>query len=551
MPASAVWRWPRVAAVNPLAWGIMAGVALGFAIRASYVFGAPFPLNDGGLFYAMTRDLQAAHFVLPATTSYNGSDIPYAYSPLAFYLAGLTDSLTPLALIDVFRFMPLVITSASVGAVALLACEMRLGRIATVAAVVGFAVAPRSFIWLLMGGGVTRSLGMLFAILAVWASLRLGAARRTRWAVIAGFALGLVALSHLGTMPFACLGVLLAFGARNRSLRGAAHLAVLGVVALCLVMPWLVLIVHRHGLSPLEDSMGSGESLFHGDHVAVLVRLARLDFGSTVEPLFPVVNALGILGGLFALARRRWLLPAWWGLTVMFDARAGATYTTVPIALLAGSAVAALVEMRPRLAAALSADGRWVNPAVVPAVACLVVAAYVSFAAFKLRDWRLTGEGYNLESLTPAEVGAMRWIEDHTRPDARFLVLTAAPWASDRSSEWFPALTERKSLGTVQGTEWLDNDAFDAAQAEFNALQSCAQADARCLEAWARQTHNSFDYVYIPAPTFPFVCCAPLFNALMSDESYDVAYAKGGWVFKRRELADAAESIMPPAAGGN
>jgi len=529
----------------------MAGIVLAFAIRARYVLGEPFPLNDGGLFYAMTRDLQAAHFVLPETTSYNGGAIPYAYSPLAFYLAGLADALTPLALIDVFRYLPLVVTTATVGAVALLAYEVRLRGLALVAAVVAFAVAPRSFIWLLMGGGVTRSLGLFFAILAVWATLRLAADPRLRWAVAAGVALGLVGLSHLGTLPFVCLGVLLAFAARHRTRRGAGHLVLVGAIAAAVVLPWVAAIVHRHGLSPLEDSMGSGESLFHGDHVAVLVRLARLDFGSTAEPLFPVVNALGILGAVFALVRRRWFLPAWWGLTVMFDARAGATYTTVPIALLAGSAVATLVELQPRLSAALAEARPRFRPGLLPAVACLAVAAYVSFAALKLHDWRLTGEGSNLESLTPAELGAMQWIEEHTRRDARFLVLTAAPWASDRSSEWFPALTERKSLGTVQGTEWLDNGAFEEAQAEFNALQSCAHADSRCLDAWARRTHNPFDYVYIPAPTFPYVCCATLFNDLMSDEGYDVAYAKGAWVFKRRDLAESAGVATPSPADAN
>ncbi|MFL5533059.1 MAG: hypothetical protein ACJ8BC_13910, partial [Gemmatimonadales bacterium] len=90
----------------PLALAL--AVALGVAVRAYHVLSQDFPLNDGGLFFAMVRDLQAAHFHLPAFTSYNGSGIPYAYSPLGFYLAGLLDAWTPLSLIDVFRWLPLV-----------------------------------------------------------------------------------------------------------------------------------------------------------------------------------------------------------------------------------------------------------------------------------------------------------------------------------------------------------------------------------------------------------------------------------------------------------
>ncbi|MDO9302752.1 MAG: hypothetical protein Q7T89_15305, partial [Anaerolineales bacterium] len=54
-----------------------------------------FPLNDGGMFYTMIRDLQANHYILPQFTSYNFADIPFAYPPLGFYIAAsLSDAST-------------------------------------------------------------------------------------------------------------------------------------------------------------------------------------------------------------------------------------------------------------------------------------------------------------------------------------------------------------------------------------------------------------------------------------------------------------------------
>jgi len=68
---------------------LVSAVLLGVGVRAFHVLSHGFPLNDGGLFFSMVRDLQAAHYHLPAFTSYNDAGIPYAYSPLGFYLAGL------------------------------------------------------------------------------------------------------------------------------------------------------------------------------------------------------------------------------------------------------------------------------------------------------------------------------------------------------------------------------------------------------------------------------------------------------------------------------
>src|SRR3954468_24754441 len=134
-------------------------VALGIAVRAYHVLSQDFPLNDGGLFFAMVRDLQAAHYHLPAFTSYNDAGIPYGYSPLGFYLAGLLDDLTPLTLIDLFRWLPLTVSALTVVAFAWLARGLLSSRAAVVVSVLAFSLVPRSFIWMLMGGGLTRSLG--------------------------------------------------------------------------------------------------------------------------------------------------------------------------------------------------------------------------------------------------------------------------------------------------------------------------------------------------------------------------------------------------------
>ncbi len=40
----------------------------------------------------MTRAIQDAGWALPATVAWNGTDLPFAYPPLAFYKVGLLNA---------------------------------------------------------------------------------------------------------------------------------------------------------------------------------------------------------------------------------------------------------------------------------------------------------------------------------------------------------------------------------------------------------------------------------------------------------------------------
>src|SRR5215216_4387537 len=63
-------RWPVEPAVTTLAILLLALV-----VRLPFFLESDFPLNDGGMFFVMAREIASAHFALPATTSYNGDAI--------------------------------------------------------------------------------------------------------------------------------------------------------------------------------------------------------------------------------------------------------------------------------------------------------------------------------------------------------------------------------------------------------------------------------------------------------------------------------------------
>jgi hypothetical protein len=85
---------------------VFLAVLIGAYVRLAPVIQAGFPINDGGFFYNMTRDLVQSGFGLPETTTFNHLDIPLAYPPLPFYLAGVIFTLTRIPLLEIVRWLP-------------------------------------------------------------------------------------------------------------------------------------------------------------------------------------------------------------------------------------------------------------------------------------------------------------------------------------------------------------------------------------------------------------------------------------------------------------
>lgn len=534
-------------------------VGLGFLVRASYVLPRDFPLNDGGLFYMMVQELKQAHYRLPATSSYNFSDIPYGYSPLGFYLAALLTDLTPLDLLDAFRWLPLTVTTATMIAFLFLARAMLPSATAAVAAVFAFALIPRSFLWLLMGGGITRSLGFLFAILSLHQMYLLYTKRQWRFALRASLFSGLTVLSHLGTAPFLAFSSALFFLFYGRHARGVTGSLVVALGTIMVSAPWWGTVIARHGLEPFLAASATGGSIFTDSDIryAVLGLLARLGIGSatggsTAEALFPLLGTLALFGALASLRSRSFLLPAWWLTILLLEPRAGLTYATVPVSMLAGLGITEvllpLLDVRPakKPAPATTVEvvslssplrfHRWSLGILGALLGYLALSAVFTHPA-------LHAETRFLVSLSPEERRAMEWVATFTPTASRFLVLPESEWNSwetDKTSEWFPVLARRASVATVQGSEWIPHKTFEKRRQHFKLLRECTHSVAACLDDWSQKTGATFTHVYISYPTLPeskshLLCCRLLIQTLLNDPRYELIYSgPGARIFARR-----------------
>lgn len=557
--------------------GLLLAIALllGFLARANYTFRADFPLNDGGLFYLMARALQRSHYLLPAFVSYNGLRIPYAYPPLGFYAGALVADLTGGDLFTVLRLLPLAINLLTILAFYFLARTLLAERVAANVATLCFALIPESFVWLIMGGGLTRSFGLLFSILAVrefYLLYRRGS--RLTLARAALFA-ALTALSHLEAATFLAISIVTLLLVHGRSRAAFLETIAAGLGALILTSPWWLTVVSRHGLGPYLSASQTGNQGF-----AHLFQFAFVDI-LTGEPAFPILAALGILGLLYCLLTRRFFLPLYCVLIIALDPRGAHIYLTVPLMLLAGVASARVLlplfstapAARPReeqtralltaskqrstghetttphrdgressLAPADAPFSRWLRPQTF--LAALLLFAFTG---------AIVTAQVTLGALTRADRSAMAWVGANTPADGRFLVMTddvagvpkgagfgidrSIGWGADRFSEWFPVLAKRVSVATPQGHEWLRD--FRPFVYSYADVQDCSQRDAACLEDWARTKRQSFDFVYIPKARTEFnglSCCWALDHNLRGNAAYRLIYdGPGASIFQRRD----------------
>lgn len=534
-PAAALYlRWEHLA--------VLGAIILGAVIRGRYVIVSGFPLRDGGMFFVMTRELEKAHFSLPAFTSFNSAGIPFAYPPLGFYIAGLLSSATHISLLSAFHYLPFAISVLTVVAFYWLARSILTSKVAVAAGTVAFATLPGTFVLTIAGGGITRALGLFFAILALCQIRQMYQWRQLGRLIAASILSGLTVLSHPEAPVFLGLSALVMcifFGRDRVALRFSALLA-LGT--LLMTAPWWVAVLVRHGAEPFLLAAHSGGAGLSGILAGAVLLTTK---NVTAETFFPIAYALAIVG-LLCRSRDGKRFLGWWAVVIaLLDFRGMGIYVTVPLALLAGVGVAdgllpMLAGAEHELRSSSPERQRWA----AFVLGCIVIYATVAGMLTATRT---------LAALSPENRQAMEWVAANTPDTSRFLVVNNAAatgaqsasgadwWVGQRfenTSEWFPALTGRESVATPQGREWIAPDFGDRVR-DYLGLQVCADRSGDCLESWAKKTGVDFQYVYLPkesddgGPTDDSgACCWPLRNALRADPRFRTVFdGPGATVF--------------------
>ncbi len=489
---------------------LLLAVLFGAYVRLVIPLQSKFPVLDGGLFYTMMRDLLASDFRLPLSTSYNHLDIPFAYPPLPFYLATIVYRALDLDLLELLRWLPAFFSLLTLPAFFLLMRELLNSAPQAALATLLFALLPRSYEWLVMGGGITRAPGMLFFLLFLWMCYRTFARRERKaalWAAILG---GLTLLSHPERALHAAVSGLLFWLWLDRSWAGTRRALAIGGGTLLVSAPWWGIVIARYGVGTLAQGAQAA-----GDRWLFWAPLLQLNF---TDEMAPVLAFLAVFGMFVAWKFGKSLLAIWFLLIFLTDPRSAPHVISVQVALLATLSLNEVLF--PALGNA-SADWR---------VIFLERRGKVFFGYFLLlllfnAQWNVLQVQKLV--LSEADRQALTWVAQHTPSEARFLVLDwqETPTLSPLQ-EWFPALSARMDIVTLQGREWLPGEAhFKARMEAYEALYSCLYEQPFCLEQWAAQHGETFDYVYLsqrlPNGERQSSCLA---DALRASQAYRLIY---------------------------
>lgn len=506
---------------------LLLALLFGTFVRVLPVLQAGFPLNDGGLFYTMTSDLQESDYALPDVTTYNHLDIPYAYPPLPFYLMALIHSITGAGLLAILRWLPVVFSVLTIPALFLLAQALLGDPLKAALATLLYALLPRSYEWVIMGGGATRAPAALFLILMTWGVYRLFRSGGWKMYLVAIFSAALIILTHpeRSLHALATAAILWLFFGRNWTGLKRAGIVAAGVLAL--TSPWWIPALSSFGWAPFALAFQSG-----GQRWLFWSPLLLLNF---TDETISLVILLAVVGVVACLLQKKTFLPVWLVVAFLVDPRSAPHVIAVQVSLLAALGLSEVIF--PALARLGRQTSREDEELFIASKRGRWVFGYLLLML-------LVNAMLNLQSLGSLVLSrddrtAMQWIANTTAPGSRFLALT---WRSDPSLtpllEWFPALSGRTNISTTQGREWLPGKQnFRPRLDAWPGLYACLFQDSACLENWALNQADSFDYVYLSLA--PAAGAPPqhslLEQSLLRSDHYQVVYqSQAVLIFARR-----------------
>jgi hypothetical protein len=126
--------------------------------------------------------------------------------------------------------------------------------------------------------------------------------------------------------------------------------------------------------------------------------------------------------------------------------------------------------------------------------------------------------------LSREERADIAWVKTNTSPGSRFLILDKHdnPVYSPLT-EWFPALAERRSIATIQGTEWLPGkDNFVQRFRAIEGVHYCLFQNAACIDGFLPNLPDGvYDYILLSVKDTR----APLLEDLHADPRFTPVYS--------------------------
>lgn len=492
-------------------------VAFGVGYRIQLNSDLNQPLADGGMFYSMMRDIITSNFSLPIFTSYNNLNIPFTYPPLGLYIGAVFLKLgVNINTIEVY--IPLLFSIASIVAFYFLANTLLEKKYANLAVLI-FLIEEQTYESQILGGGITRSLGFFFCILSIYFFLKTLKNRSNLSIVGTSLFFSLTILSHFEWAFFVLFSMAL-FSVFSKNIR--KNIKDFGLIfsgALVLTSPWWIKIFMVHSTAPFWYFLKANSAVNVGPGWTLIALLSAF---YTAEGFIALLRVFSFLGIIFSIKKGYWAIILWLIIPLVLFPGGYFNMASIPVSFLCAIAIQEIVEHIDSIKTRSknSVSKFYKHDAFLGII--LIFVASSSYMNFGNLSSILNDPG--TKNLTDADIKAMDWVNKSVKSSSKFLLLTknssGYSWSYDKTSEWFPSLTNQESIVTPQGSEWLPNNAFGNKLLLYRGLRRCYKQNIECIEQLVANFDLSYDYIYLQTFTDLKNYPASLAEELKSSSKY-------------------------------
>jgi hypothetical protein len=304
----------------------------------------------------------------------------------------------------------------------------------------------------------------------------------------------LTVLSHPETalfMIFSAAAFYLFFGFSWKNLWRSLLVAA-GV--LILASPWLLTVITNHGFDTIVNAGSAG----YGQWFEIK-NLITWNFGFENAIFLSVFSCLGLLAVLLEPTKKVYLFGLMIPVGYLVFPRSGTNLLTIFLGVLAAVGLSALLRHNQKGRVDIENSTNFSTKLLVSRsnrVLYLITILYVLLAAVSYKYIFDKSELF----LSADELMVIEWAKVNTDKNDQFLVYPVQNeyrfWWNDYFSEWFPALTKRESLATVQGYEWIPAE-YSRRQENYFNLWACRKSGPECVEKFWTSTDQIPDYIII------------------------------------------------------
>jgi hypothetical protein len=257
---------------------------------------------------------------------------------------------------------------------------------------------------------------------------------------------------------------------------------------LLIASPWWAAMLIRHGITPFLSASQSG---FHDFAYFYAFFIAY-----TQETFIPLIAVFAWVGILYLLSKREFTLPILFALPFLIEPRNAPNVGILIIPMLAARAVIRVL-LPSFKGSQITVEND--NPALLLSATSqkffAAILAFCLIVGMQIFDSELSENRVRPETqLTYA------WIKNHTPPESRFVLLSGnVKPLEDFNNEWFPVLTGRVSLTTLQGLEWDEDIDFTEHSMWLSDVQMCRFdfETLACLRNLGLGSKEKFDYLIV------------------------------------------------------